>query len=70
MTDELKPCPFCKSKRLVVKSMFASFVRCLDCNATGPEGLSNREAADKWNKRAEPEKKSAEQKNKNKASEK
>ena len=47
-------CPFCDS--LAIKQGFHSltfkhWVKCEDCGAIGPSGLSQQEALGKWNKR-------------------
>ncbi len=46
---ELKPCPFCGSLGVVV---VGSFVRCGNCGAVGPYGLTQADAAERWNHRA------------------
>ena len=54
--SKLLPCPFCGSDDLdiadyeVQEGKFFSMVVCDKCTATGPEGLTQFEARDKWNK--------------------
>ena len=55
---ELKPCPFCRSKKVKVNP-FKEYVECYKCGATGPF-ISNqflfrttsKQAIDAWNKRS------------------
>ncbi len=46
---ELKPCPFCGSTQVAV--VFGA-VRCGKCGCTGPVGITDDQAADRWNERA------------------
>ena len=51
MTDELTPCPWCRSSRVTVVSAVSQsaerFVRCEDCGAAGPN--SGIDAENSWN---------------------
>ncbi len=55
----LNLCPFCESKSVeIVDSMEPGeygqlYAYCNDCGARGSLGDTKREAADKWNKRAD-----------------
>lgn len=51
----LKPCPFCGSEKLKVKSSgrWGYFVAC-ECHAVGPNFSSREGAIDAWNTRLEP----------------
>lgn len=59
---ELRPCPFCGSKQLDVfdkdkRDSYGDYletvyqVECWNCDTAGPEGPSEEEATDLWNKR-------------------
>lgn len=55
--DELKPCPFCGSKRLrlhVIDICEFAF-KCMKCNAVGSPALDEVAAIAKWNMRHDPE---------------
>lgn len=54
---ELKPCPFCGSKNIVLTSHGAVivFVQCDDCCATFPHFDSEEEAINTWNRRVHNE---------------
>ena len=56
MSIELKPCPFCGSKNkqkfTVDRAWHNSFVRCWNCNATGPWMYKGHGARAAWNRRA------------------
>lgn len=45
-------CPFCGSKRSMVRRVFAYYRSCWDCYATGPSANSKRRATILWNRRA------------------
>lgn len=57
MSEENKPCPFCKSDDLHSCSRTRSFnqgfiVVCGNCKSEGPLGETRKEAWEKWNKRS------------------
>lgn len=58
MPAKLKPCPFCASRQVAVQShagpatVFA--VRCENCAAEGPLGMTYAEAIKLWNHRPKP----------------
>ena len=56
MSEELKPCPFCGSKKLIL-SCYSPLIECGDCHAFGPGNadLTYDEAVELWNTRM-PEK--------------
>lgn len=52
----LKPCPFCRSKDLILKKIFEwyvsnNFVCCQNCFCWGPQCNTEEEAVEKWNER-------------------
>ena len=55
MTEELKPCPFCNSKALVVgKDDNGLYVQCLDCDAQlyhFMDKYDEQKLVDIWNRR-------------------
>lgn len=51
MTFDLKPCPFCGSACLSVKTRFAPFIKCDEC-VTIKTGDTFEECVEKWNRRA------------------
>ncbi len=53
---DLRPCPFCGS---LAVALVGSFVRCGNCGAVGPYGLTPQEAAARWNDRVDATKPSA-----------
>ena len=60
MTSELKPCPFCGSKKVFLCGWSIFFVNCEECGASGPavlcEGRPEKEkarAVEAWNTQAE-----------------
>ena len=57
MTDELKPCPFCGSKKVEFANMpgRGMFVYCMNCKASANIALRKEDAIYLWNKRAEVE---------------
>ena len=57
---KLKPCPFCGNEKIAIltDSENPYFLACCSayvngCGATGGEGRTVQEAADKWNKRVD-----------------
>lgn len=53
--NKFLPCPFCGSKNLIVElnGKNCNWVRCSDCDCTGPIGEENEaDVILKWNKRA------------------
>lgn len=55
---ELKPCPFCGSKKVrVVTSITAGYVLCDECDAEGPLArlATGESPVDLWNRRHVPE---------------
>lgn len=49
---ELKPCPFCGSKKIVVKNgKYAWWVKCDDCGTEGAIKLKKAVAIEAWNRR-------------------
>lgn len=52
--SELKPCPFCGSKHLLVTHLRrdVNSVVCIDCGGEGPEKLGRDDAISSWNRRA------------------
>ena len=53
---ELKPCPFCGSKKIVVKNgKYAWWVKCDDCGTEGAIKLKKAVAIEAWNRRADNE---------------
>lgn len=55
MTDELKPCPFCGSKRVDFAKIpnKGLFVFCVNCKASSNFAVRKEDAIYLWNKRAE-----------------
>jgi hypothetical protein len=67
MTEEIKitKCPFCgndsrdelgicNADRYIINGLVQNIYNvCCSCGATGPDGESREEAAERWNKRAE-----------------
>lgn len=53
---DLKPCPFCGGKPILVFSLSTSAVRCerQRCLATGPDRKTDERAIAAWNRRKEP----------------
>lgn len=49
--EELKPCPFCKSKRTSVVGGVKYFVKCNDCISCGPDADQKEFAIKLWNTR-------------------
>jgi hypothetical protein len=57
MSEELKPCPFCESKKIEHLTVFElghAVVECLDCHVR-LERSRDVEAIAAWNRRAQPE---------------
>jgi len=56
MPNKLKPCPFCGEennlKIIDVNNWFVS-VECQNCGAMVPTEISDKEATEVWNRRAE-----------------
>ena len=53
---ELKPCPFCGSKRVAIftlKNNKGRFATCMNCKASTNIAAREEDAAYLWNKRAE-----------------
>ena len=64
--DKLKPCMFCGTTEKVIDKEIGPvyldihefnngehwYVNCMNCGARGPEAMSRRLAAKKWNRRA------------------
>jgi len=52
--DELKPCPFCGRKAVVMQERFDIAVTCIECGARSGNYDSEDEGAaiDAWNKRS------------------
>jgi len=56
MTDELKPCPFCGSKRVKVMQLSGTknkYAACLNCKATSNVAEREEDVVYLWNKRVE-----------------
>lgn len=55
--SELKPCAFCGSSNLheTGNGIGNEFIECSDCGASGPASDHSADAADYWNRRAQPE---------------
>lgn len=51
--DELKPCPFCGSKSILVTKPTTWQAWCTSCKAIGPWKIEKRDAIEAWNKRCE-----------------
>jgi len=53
--SDLKPCPFCGSKNVILRGIESNFwLKCVNCGTDGP--LCNEKSAKKeWNNRATPE---------------
>jgi Lar family restriction alleviation protein len=52
--EELRACPFCGDRDLLMTEEFERnecHVRCHFCGATGPDCLLEEDAVEKWNKR-------------------
>lgn len=57
MNEELKPCPFCERRNTYLSKSdapYSYFVRCEDCNASGPVVATEEQAIREWNERADP----------------
>lgn len=55
MPNELKPCPFCGSKRIHLvdaSELGNNWVRCDNCETEGPCHLTEQNAIEAWNRRA------------------
>lgn len=53
---ELKPCPFCGAKpRTFVEPDGGCHIRCWFCGSAHAYGRTEKEAAEKWNRRANDE---------------
>lgn len=56
-TDSLETCPFCGSQQIEItewdENVHAFWVSCDTCGATGPNGITEAEAIERWNKRVE-----------------
>lgn len=53
MSEELKPCPFCGSKRIKAHDVGEGWwCICQDCKAQGPFKMLENTAVDAWNRRA------------------
>ena len=56
MTDELKPCPFCGSKRIVIHKLpdgKTKFAICMNCKASSNGADREEDVVYLWNKRTE-----------------
>lgn len=53
---ELKPCPFCGGTAWVYPTEYGWAAKCESCLSEGADKETREEAADAWNRRAEPEK--------------
>jgi Lar family restriction alleviation protein len=51
MAEELKACPFCGGRELIMREAWRCWVRCCGCGAEGGYGDDEAEAAAKWNRR-------------------
>ena len=53
--SELKPCPFCSSKNIVINDYHSMtvFIQCNDCGVTFPHFESEQEAIEAWNRRVD-----------------
>jgi len=50
---KLKPCPFCKSKNILIKNVMDEFwVHCSLCSASSKISFSAEEAITAWNRRS------------------
>ena len=49
-SSELKPCPFCGSSAVALVGLE---VRCGNCTAVGPFGVTGEQAVKRWNERVE-----------------
>lgn len=57
MNEQLKPCPFCERRNTYLSKSdapYSYFVRCEDCNASGPVVATEEQAIREWNERADP----------------
>ena len=50
--EKLKPCPFCGGKNIRIWKIRAPFVSCDDCLASTDCALTQKEAVEHWNRRA------------------
>ena len=48
---ELKSCPFCGGRDIIVPAQRATFARCLTCEAEGPYAKTQTDGAATWNRR-------------------
>lgn len=55
MNEELKPCPFCGSKNLCLIRNSWYWVQCNNCLAEIGVQESEKDAIEKWNRRADDE---------------
>ena len=53
MSEKLKPCPFCGSKRIEAHNVGWWWCICQDCKAQGPFRMLENTAVDAWNSRTE-----------------
>jgi hypothetical protein len=53
MSDELKPCPFCKWPGNLIEQEGIAWVQCIDCGCDGPTMETGEEAVEMWNRRPE-----------------
>ena len=55
MEAELKPCPFCGSKRInvIIDTHDYYLIGCHDCHTEGPQANTVHEAIAKWNERTD-----------------
>lgn len=55
-TNKLNPCPFCKSDNVYSNEFIYAIplwsVHCLKCGSRGPDGHTEQEAIEAWNKRS------------------
>ena len=53
-TKEIKPCPFCSTSVVSLKTLPGSrykVVHCNKCGSTGPKSVNNEYAIEWWNRR-------------------
>ena len=49
--ENVPPCPFCESQKLDYDYDRLIYVRCQDCDGSGPGGETYKEAKEKWSNR-------------------
>ena len=50
LSPKCRPCPFCKSKMIEIKTTIGGFIGyCYNCRVNGPTGRSEKEAINIWN---------------------